>query len=126
MQALLRRIALDSRALGVGMGAGDELADAPAIKRGPLRIDAAARTAALDGVALELTPKEFDLPLLLLFAAHPGRAFSRTFLLRRVWDGDYEGMERTVDTHVTRLRKKLGGFGKHIVTVWAVGYRFEG
>ena len=124
MRALLRRIVLDSRALGVGMGAGDELADAPAIKRGPLWIDAAARTAALDGVALELTPKEFD--LLLLFAAHPGRAFSRTFLLRRVWDGDYEDMERTVDTHVTRLRKRLGGFGKHIVTVWAVGYRFEG
>jgi len=122
VRALLRRIALDSR--GMGMGAGDELADAPAVERGPLRIDAAARTATLDGVALDLTPKEFD--LLLLFAAHPGRAFSRTFLLRRVWDGDYEGMERTVDTHVTRLRKKLGGFGEHIVTGWGVGYRFEG
>jgi DNA-binding response OmpR family regulator len=79
---------------------------------------------ALDGNALQLTPKEFD--LLLFFAAHPGWAFSRTFLLRRVWDGDYEGMERMVDTHVTRLRKKLGVFGEHIVTVWGVGYRFEG
>jgi DNA-binding response OmpR family regulator len=76
----------------------------------------------LDGEALALTPKEYE--LLLLFASHPGRAFSRDFLLERLWTDDYEGLDRTVDTHVRRLRRKLGRFGEQIVTVWGVGYRF--
>jgi DNA-binding response OmpR family regulator len=73
-------------------------------------------------VALSLTPKEYE--LLMLFASHPGRAFSRDFLIERLWTGDYEGLDRTVDTHVRRLRRKLGELGERIVTVWGVGYRF--
>ena len=70
---------------------------------------------------VDLTPKEFE--LLQLFAEHPGRAFNREFLVERIWGYEYDGFERTVDTHITRLRKKLGPFGDKIVTVWGVGYR---
>jgi DNA-binding response OmpR family regulator len=59
-----------------------------------------------------------------LFTTNPGRAFSRDFLLERIWDDDYEGFDRAVDTHIRRLRRKLGPLGDAIVTVWGVGYRF--
>jgi DNA-binding response OmpR family regulator len=90
--------------------------------RGALCIYELERVVTLDGVKLDLTPKEYA--LLLLLASHPGRAFSREFLLQHLWGYDYEGFDRTVDTHITRLRKKLGAVGEKIVTVWSVGYRF--
>ena len=90
--------------------------------RGPLSIYELERVVKLDGVELDLTPKEYE--LLLLLASHPGRAFSREFLLQHLWGYDYDGFDRTVDTHMTRLRKKLGTLGEKIVTVWGVGYRF--
>jgi DNA-binding response OmpR family regulator len=119
VRALLRRIEMDSQA-----SAGhDELEVQAPVVHGPLRVDPGARIATLDEEELELTPKEFD--LLQLFATHPGRAFSRNFLVRRLWSDEFEGLDRTVDSHVMRLRKKLGAFGERIVTVWGVGYRFE-
>lgn len=122
VRALLRRIALDSQIFSLDVP--ETLPPAPEpLDCGPLHVDVAARVATIDGELMDLTPKEFD--LLVLFAAYPGRAFSRRFLLRHLWSDDYEGQDRTVDTHVTRLRKKLGPFGDHIVTVWSVGYRFE-
>ena len=93
------------------------------VVRGPLRIDLADHAVTLDGTAIDLTPKEFD--LLVLLTTHPGRAFSRDFLLERLWGDDYEGFDRAVDTHIVRLRKKLGPWGEKIATVWGVGYRFE-
>src|SRR5215469_8470524 len=90
--------------------------------RGPLCIYELERVVTLDGVELDLTPKEYE--LLLLLASHPGRAFSREFLLQHLWGYDYDGFDRTVDSHITRLRKKLGSVGEKIVTVWGVGYRF--
>ena len=81
------------------------------------------RLARSGGEALELTPREFD--LLALFVANPGRAFSREYLLERVWASDYEVTDRTVDTHVQRLRKKLGERASSIQTVWGIGYRFS-
>ena len=90
--------------------------------RGALCIYELERVVTLDGVELDLTPKEYE--LLLLLASHPGRAFSREFLLQHLWGYDYDGFDRTVDTHMTRLRKKLGTVGEKIVTVWSVGYRF--
>ena len=90
--------------------------------RGPLSIYELERVVTLDGAELDLTPKEYE--LLLLLASHPGRAFSREFLLQHLWGYDYDGFDRTVDTHITRLRKKLGSVGEKIVTVWSVGYRF--
>jgi DNA-binding response OmpR family regulator len=90
--------------------------------RGPLNIYELERVVMLDRVELDLTPKEYE--LLLLLASHPGRAFSREFLLQHLWGYDYDGFDRTVDSHMTRLRKKLGTVGEKIVTVWGVGYRF--
>jgi DNA-binding response OmpR family regulator len=105
---------------------GGEQASLPAtpspIVRGALRIYELERVVTLDGAELDLTPKEYE--LLLLLASHPGRAFSREFLLQHLWGYDYDGFDRTVDTHMTRLRKKLGAVGEKIVTVWGVGYRF--
>ena len=62
--------------------------------------------------------------MLVLFARHPGRTFTRDFLLDRVWGPDYEGLDRAVDTAIVRLRRKLGDFGQRIEAVWGVGYRF--
>ncbi len=139
VRAILRRVALDSRspigdqgAIG-GAGAGNlgtgayaeasTLPPAPEpITRGPLRIDIARHLVMLDGAELDITPKEFD--LLVLFASHPGRAFSREFLLEHIWGYEYDGLDRTVDTQITRLRKKLGPLSEKLVTVWGVGYRF--
>jgi DNA-binding response OmpR family regulator len=92
------------------------------VVQGPLRLDPAGRTATVDGIPVDLTRTEFD--LLLLLATNPGRAFSRDFLLEHVWGYDYDGAGRTVDSHVMRLRRKLGDLGEQIVTVWGVGYRF--
>ena len=130
VRALLRRVALDTAPVsevpatsGSAAGAAGTLPPAPEpIQRGALRIDLADRSATLDGVSVELTLKEYD--LLVLLANHPGRAFSREFLLERLWGDDYEGFDRTVDTHIMRLRKKLGAVGEKIATVWGVGYRF--
>ncbi len=59
-----------------------------------------------------------------LSKAHPGRAFSREFLLEQLWGYDDDGFDRTVDTHIQCLRKKLRLLGENIATVWDVGYRF--
>src|SRR6202049_2087000 len=116
-RAALRRVELEAKR---GQSAGS---DEKAIVRGPLRVEPGSHRATLDGVELALTPKEFD--LLFLFAANPGRAFNREFLIERIWGGDYEGIDRAVDNHIRRLRQKLGEFGEKIATVWGVGYRFN-
>jgi DNA-binding response OmpR family regulator len=114
VRATLRRIELLTRP-------GDEAAGPIALGR--LLIDPLARRVSIGGEAVDLTVKEYD--LLLLLARHPGRSFSRSYLLDHVWGADYEGGDRAVDTHVVRLRRKLGDLGERIATVWGVGYRFE-
>ena len=131
VRAVLRRVELDSRSsapvstLTEDVSAGEQAllptTSAPLV-RGPLSIYELERVVTLDGVELDLTPKEYE--LLVLLASHPGRAFSREFLLQHLWGYDYDGFDRTVDTHMTRLRKKLGTVSEKIVTVWGVGYRF--
>jgi DNA-binding response OmpR family regulator len=118
VRAMLRRVELDERRHVESTASPD----AGTLAVGGLVVDTAAHTANLDGRQLHLTPKEFQ--LLHLFVSNPGRAFSRDFLIERVWQGDYEGYDRAVDTHVTRLRRKLGTLGDAIQTVWGVGYRF--
>lgn len=115
VRALLRRVELDREA---------NVAEAvpPALTDGPLRIDVAQHDVSVDGRAVELTPKEFE--LLELLVRHPGRAFARDYLMERVWGYEACGSDRTVDTHVLRLRKKLGPVGERIQTVWGIGYRF--
>ena len=120
VRAALRRGAFGAAAAGGGL---PEVPAPPApILCGPLRIDPAARTVTSDGAAMDLTRTEFD--LLHLLVANAGRAFSRDFLLQRVWGHSHDGGGRTVDSHVARLRRKLGPLGERIVTVWGVGYRF--
>ena len=118
VRAILRRVEL-MRAEG---SPADEPAP-PALEAGPLRVDLGQHMASLDGRPVDLTPKEFDLLVLLL--RHPGRAFSRDYLIEKVWGYDAAGSDRTVDTHVLRLRKKLGMVGDRIETVWGLGYRFK-
>jgi DNA-binding response OmpR family regulator len=93
------------------------------IIRGDLVIDPLDRRVTIAGEVIELTVKEYD--LLLLLARNPGRSFSRFFLLDTIWGQEYIGGERSVDTQIVRLRRKLGEVGDQIVTVWGVGYRFE-
>ncbi len=91
-----------------------------------LSVDPAGREVFVEGEEVNLTAKEFD--LLYLLASHPGRVFSRNYLLDRLWGDSYSGFERTVDTHIQRLRRKLGGSGSiadHIVTLWGVGYKYD-
>jgi DNA-binding response OmpR family regulator len=114
VRAMLRRVALDSAAAAP---AGEP----SAIVHGPLVIDPAGHVATLGGVTLDLTRRELD--MLVLFGRHPGRTFTRDFLLDRVWGPDYEGLDRAVDTAIVRLRRKLGDFGQRIEAVWGVGYR---
>ncbi|WP_217595216.1 response regulator transcription factor [Cohnella sp. GbtcB17] len=96
-------------------------AAAETVRLGTLAIDAIARTARVDGQAIDLTPKEFD--LLKLLAANPERVYTREALLELVWDMDFAGGTRTVDIHVQRLRRKLGEAQSLIQTVFGVGYK---
>jgi DNA-binding response OmpR family regulator len=117
-RAALRRVELDAKR------SQSPTAAEKVIVHGALRVEPASRRVTIDGVDVALTPKEFE--LLLLFAANPGRAFHREFLIERIWGGAFDGFDRAVDNHVRRLRQKLGDVGEKIATVWGVGYRFNG
>lgn len=129
VRAVLRRVELDSQGVKVLATPSPSAPPAPApstpppLVRGPLNISPAERSVRLDGEEIDLTPKEYE--LLLLLVSHPGWVFKREVLLQQVWGDSYEGFDRTIDNHVTRLRKKLGAFGEKIDTVWGVGYRFK-
>lgn len=90
---------------------------------GGLLIDLSAKNVLLEGRPILLTKKEFE--ILSMMAKSPGRIFSRDEILGKAWDDDGYVLERTVDVHITRLRKKLGEFGKHIVNRSGYGYCFE-
>jgi DNA-binding response OmpR family regulator len=93
---------------------------AQVITYGPLRIDAGVRELRLEGRRVDLTPKEFD--LLYVLASQPGTTLPRRQLLRQVWDDEWSHRGRTIDTHVSSLRSKLGS-SRWIVTVRGVGFR---
>ena len=88
-----------------------------------LVIDTASHTVRVDGQEVSLTPKEFD--LLVFLAQNKGLALSREKILQQVWNYDYYGGDRTVDTHVRMLRSHLGPCRDYIATVWGVGYKFD-
>jgi DNA-binding response OmpR family regulator len=113
--SLLRRVALDSAAASSDA--------AQPIAFGPLVLDPVGHRATLSGAELDVSRREMDLLELLL--QHPGRTFSREFLLERLWGSDFDGLDRAVDTQMVRLRRKLGDLGATIETVWGVGYRFR-
>lgn len=90
---------------------------------GPLKIDMDGRSATVDDLAVELTRAEFD--FLAALARRPGAAVSRGWLAEHVLDPARDGDERTLDVHVSRLRKKLGPASACVATVWGVGYRLK-
>lgn len=96
------------------------------IVHGRLRIDPAKREVNVGERQVELTPKEFE--LLRLFATNPGRVFPRKYLLEKIWDYSYEGYDRTIDSHINRLRAKIEDNPDNpqlVLTVWGIGYKFS-
>ena len=90
---------------------------------GKISLAPASHKVFVDGQEIVLTHKEYE--LLYFFMVNPGQIFSREQLLNRIWGYEFEGLTRTVDTHIKTLRKKLGDEGKHIVTLIRSGYKFE-
>lgn len=109
VEAILRRTS--------GRGMGD------VIETGGIMIDKAAHKVTIDGKDVELSFKEFE--LLTYFIENAGIALSREKILNHVWNYDYFGDARTIDTHVKKLRSKLGKKGEYIRTIWGMGYKFE-
>ncbi len=93
------------------------------LELGPLTLDLQARRVLLHGEPVELTRVEFE--LLRALARRPGAAVQRAWLVEHVLDPEREGGERTLDVHISRLRKKLARLPDAITTVWGVGYRLE-
>ena len=90
---------------------------------GGITVDPAAHVVSVDGNRIELSVKEFE--LLSYFIENKGIALSRDTILNHVWNYDYFGDARTIDTHVKKLRSKLGSRGEYIKTIWGMGYKFE-
>lgn len=96
---------------------------ADVIEAGGISIDKTAHQVKIDGKIVELSYKEFE--LLSYFVENQGIALSREKILNNVWNYDYFGDARTIDTHVKKLRSKLGDKGEYIRTIWGMGYKFE-
>lgn len=93
------------------------------IEIGGIEMDKSAHVVKIDGQEIELSFKEFE--LLEYFIDNKGIALSREKILNNVWNYDYFGDARTIDTHVKKLRKKMGEKGEYIKTIWGMGYKFE-
>jgi len=109
VEAILRR---------VGAGASDDILEA-----GGIMVDRAAHSVMIDGEPVDLSYKEFE--LLVFFMENIGMALSREKILNSVWNYDYYGDARTIDTHVKKLRSKMGPKGDLIKTIWGLGYKLE-
>lgn len=97
--------------------------ESPVLTAGAITMDKAAHIVSIDGAPIELSFKEFE--LLSFFMEHQGMALSREKILSSVWEYDYFGDARTIDTHVKKLRSKMGAYGEYIKTIWGMGYKFE-
>jgi DNA-binding response OmpR family regulator len=123
---LLARIKALFRRMEALRNTGDAEPKQELIERGGLMLDVDKRSVKIDGKPVELTAREFD--LLLFFARHPGRVFSRVQLLDKVWGYNHDGYEHTVNSHINRLRSKIEAdpaAPRYVLTVWGVGYKFS-
>ena len=93
------------------------------INAGGIEIDKAAHIVKIDGQEVDLSVKEFE--LLVYFVENQKIALTREKILNHVWNYDYFGDARTIDTHVKKLRSKMGDKGNYIKTIWGMGYKFE-
>ena len=100
-----------------------KLDEADIIQAGKLEINKTSHIVTVDGTQVELSYKEFE--LLCYFVENKGIALSREKILNSVWNYDYFGDARTIDTHVKKIRSKLGECGEYIKTIWGMGYKFE-
>jgi len=125
IRELIARVkAIFRRLEALGPGAGDSAGQR--IEAGDMAIDPDKRQVTIAGAHVELTAREFD--LLLQFARHPGRVYTRQQLLDMVWGYGHDGYEHTVNSHINRLRAKIEADPSHpayILTVWGVGYKFN-
>ena len=96
---------------------------ADVLAAGGIEVNKAAHIATIDGEPMELSYKEFE--VLTYFLENQGIALSREKILNSVWNYDYFGDARTIDTHVKKLRSKMGKKGEYIKTIWGMGYKFE-
>ena len=101
----------------------NQLEEKQILAAGPIQVDRAAHIVTIDGERVELSYKEFE--LLTYFMENEGLALSREKILNSVWNYDYFGDARTIDTHVKKLRSKMGKHGDCIKTIWGMGYKFE-
>lgn len=101
----------------------DSLGGEDVVEMGGIRLDKIAHEVRIDGASIELSYKEFE--LLAFFMENSGIALSREKILNHVWNYDYFGDARTIDTHVKKLRSKMGEKGELIKTIWGMGYKFE-
>ncbi|MDD4371005.1 MAG: response regulator transcription factor [Anaerostipes sp.] len=97
--------------------------DGELVDKGGIQLDIGAHQVTIDGVPVDLSFKEFE--LLQYFMNNEGRALTRENILNQVWNYDYFGDARTIDTHVKKLRNKMGEKGAYIRTIWGMGYKFE-
>lgn len=102
---------------------GMEHREGEKLSAGGITVDKAAHIVTVDGAVVELSFKEFE--LLVYFMENKGIALSREKILNNVWNYDYFGDARTIDTHVKKLRAKIGAKGEYIRTIWGMGYKFE-
>lgn len=101
----------------------NQVSETDSIEYGGIQIDKAAHVVTIEGRTVDLSFKEFE--LLTYFMENKGIALSREKILNSVWNYDYFGDARTIDTHVKKLRSKLGSKGDMIKTIWGMGYKFE-
>lgn len=101
----------------------NKISEGETVKAGSIVIDKAAHLVTVDEERVELSYKEFE--LLVYFIENQGIALSREKILNHVWNYDYFGDARTIDTHVKKLRSKMGEKGELIRTIWGMGYKFE-
>ena len=101
----------------------NQVSETVTMEYGGIQIDKAAHVVTIDGKPIDLSFKEFE--LLSYFMENKGIALSREKILNSVWNYDYFGDARTIDTHVKKLRSKMGDKGDMIKTVWGMGYKFE-
>lgn len=101
----------------------DSLGGEDVVEMGGIRLDKTAHEVRIDGTSIDLSYKEFE--LLAFFMENSGIALSREKILNHVWNYDYFGDARTIDTHVKKLRSKMGEKGELIKTIWGMGYKFE-
>lgn len=109
--------------VGAILRRANRVAEEDAIDIGGIIMDKVAHLVTVDGERVELSFKEFE--LLAYFIENRGIALSREKILNHVWNYDYFGDARTIDTHVKKLRNKLGKRGEYIKTIWGMGYKFE-